>query len=79
MRILIAYGSKGKFFHMKEFSDALAKLGIECRLVKDSDYSKGFPSKNLNDWFSGNKEFKKRRSLWGKGLYGSFNRQYVSG
>ena len=59
MRILIAYGSKGKFFHMKEFSDALAKLGIECRLVKDSDYSKGFPSKNLNDWFSGNKEFKK--------------------
>lgn len=57
MRILIAYGSKGKFFHMKEFSDALTKFGVECKLVKDTDYSKGFPSKNIRDWFFGSRKF----------------------
>ena len=36
---------------MKEFSNALKKLGVECKLVKDSDYSRGFPNKNFNDWF----------------------------
>ena len=45
MKILIAYGSKGKFFHMQQFSKALEKLGVESMLVKDSDYSTGFPSK----------------------------------
>lgn len=59
MRLLIAYGSKGKFFHMKEFADALSKLNVECKLVKDADFSRGFPSKRINDWFFGNKEFKK--------------------
>ena len=44
---------------MKEFSDALEKLGVECKLVKDSDYSRGFPNKRLSDWFFGNNEFKK--------------------
>ena len=47
MKILIAYGSKGKFFHMKQFSDALQELGVECMLVQDSDYSTGFPSKKI--------------------------------
>lgn len=59
MRLLIAYGSKGKFFHMKEFADALSELGVECKLVQDTEYSRGFPSKNISDWFSGNKNFKK--------------------
>jgi glycosyltransferase involved in cell wall biosynthesis len=58
MKILIAYGSKGKFFHMNEFSDALTKFGVECKLVKDSEYSRGFPSKNVKDWFFGNRKFK---------------------
>ncbi len=59
MKLLIAYGSKGKIFHMKKFMEELIKLGIECKLVKDSEYSVGFPSKNPNEWFSGNKGFKK--------------------
>jgi len=58
MKILIAYGSKGKYFHLKEFGDALEKLGVDYRLVKDSDYSKGFPSKNISDWFFGKRKFK---------------------
>ena len=58
MKLLIAYGSKGKLFHLSEFSNALEKLGIKCKLVKDSDISTGFPSKKILDWLP-NKKFKK--------------------
>ena len=59
MKLLIAYGSKGKLFHMSEFVNSLEKFGVQCKLVKDTDYSKGFPSKNPKDWLFGNKKFKK--------------------
>lgn len=58
MRILIAYGSKGKFFHMNEFADALSRLGVKCKIVRDVDFSKGFPSKKISDWFGGDRKFK---------------------
>ena len=58
MRLLIGYGSRGKFFHLKEFSDELEKQGISVRLVKDTDYSRGFPSKKISEWFNGDKKFK---------------------
>ena len=58
MKILIAFGSKGKFFHLKEFGNALERLGVEIKLVKDTDYCRGFPSKNIKDWFMGSKKFK---------------------
>ena len=56
--MLIAYGSLGKLFHLKEFSDALEKQNIQVKLVKDADYSRGFPSKRISDWFNGDKRFK---------------------
>ena len=59
MKILIAYGNKGKFFHMKEFAETLSNLGVECKLVHDIDYSKGFPSRDISNWFRGNRNFKK--------------------
>jgi len=59
MKILIAYGSRGKYFHMKEFADELIKLGMECKIVKDVDFSRGFPSKKIFEWFGGDKKFKK--------------------
>ena len=49
LKLLIAYGSKGKFFHMKEFAGALSKLGVQCKLVHDTEYSRGFPSRNISD------------------------------
>jgi len=55
MKILIVYGSKGKFFHMKQFSDALQELGVKCMLVQDSDYSTGFPSKKISELIPNNK------------------------
>jgi len=56
--LLIAYGSLGKLFHLQEFSAALEKQNIQVKLVKDTDYSKGFPSKKISDWFQGDKKFK---------------------
>ena len=57
LKLLIAHGSLGKFFHLKEFSEALEKLGVETMLVKDSDFSTGFPSKRPQEWFGMNKKF----------------------
>jgi hypothetical protein len=45
MKLVIAYRSKEKFFHLNEFSKSLTKKGIICKIVRDVDYSKGFPSK----------------------------------
>ena len=58
MRILVGYGSRGKFFHQKEFCDELEKHNINVKLVKDTEYSSGFPSKRISDWVNGDKKFK---------------------
>ena len=58
LKLLIAYGSRGKFFHLKEFSEELGKQGVKVKLVKDTDFSVGFPSKKISDWFNGDKKFK---------------------
>jgi len=58
MRLLIG-GSPSKIFHLKEFEDALIKLGIECKLVIDTDISNGFPSRKISDWFQTQKKFDK--------------------
>ena len=57
MKLLVAYGSKGKYFHLKEFCNELEKLGVNCKLVKDSEFSNGFPSKKISSWFNGNKKY----------------------
>ena len=58
MRILIG-ASISKIFHLKEFEDALIKLGIECKLVIDTDICNGFPSRKISDWFQTQKKFDK--------------------
>ena len=37
MKLLIAYGSLGKLFHLQEFSDALKKENVQVKLVKEYD------------------------------------------
>ena len=56
MRLLIA-GAKSKFFHLKEFGDALTKFGVEYKLVHDLEIYTGFPSKNIRDWFPSKEKF----------------------
>ena len=59
MKLLIAYGSLGKLFHLKEFAKELENQNVQVKLIKDTDYSNGFPSKRISDWFNGDKKFKK--------------------
>ena len=56
MRLLIA-GSNSKIFHLKEFAQNLEKNNIECKVVLDSDYADGFPSRKIGNWFKSNSKF----------------------
>ncbi len=58
MRLLIG-GSSSKFFHLKEFADALNSLGVETRVVVDSDIYDGFPSRKATNWFQTTSKFDK--------------------
>ena len=55
LRLLIG-GSSSKIFHLKEFSDSLERIGVECKLVFDADYADGFPSRKLGNWFKSDKK-----------------------
>lgn len=57
MRLIIASGSLGKYFHLKEFNDALIRLGVDSKLVKEIEFSNGFPSKKISEWFLTSKKF----------------------
>ena len=46
-------------FHLKEFSQKLEKYNVKTKLVFDSDYADGFPSRKIKNWFGSNKKFKK--------------------
>ena len=58
MRLLIG-GSSTFLVHLKQFSDTLNSLGVESKLVFDSDYSDGFPSRKIKNWFQTSKKFNK--------------------
>ena len=56
MRLLIG-GSISKIFHLKEFQKSLIKLGVECKLVIDTDICDGFPSRKISNWFQTRNKF----------------------
>ena len=56
LRLLIG-GSSSKIFHLKEFAQNLEKNNIECKVVFDSDYADGFPSRKIGNWFKSNSKF----------------------
>ncbi|EPA05233.1 toxin-antitoxin system, toxin component, MazF domain protein, partial [Candidatus Nitrosarchaeum limnium BG20] len=56
MRLLIG-GSTSKIFHLKEFASALTDLGVDCKLVVDTDICKGFPSRKVTDCFQTRRKF----------------------
>jgi len=58
VRLLIG-GSPSKIFHLKEFAKALTDLGVNCKLVVDTDICKGFPSRNIRDWFQTERKIQK--------------------
>ena len=58
MKILIG-ASSSKIFHLKEFAEALEKIGIKTKVVLDVDYSDGYPSRKISNWFKKNDKFEK--------------------
>jgi len=56
MKLLIG-GSPSKLFHLEEFSNSLQNIGVECKLVLDSDYADGFPGRKFGSWFKTDKKF----------------------
>ena len=58
LKLLIG-ASSSKIFHLNEFAKNLEKNNIECKVVFDSEYADGFPSRKIKSWFSSNKKFKK--------------------
>ena len=66
MKILIASGatggtskgSIGKYFHLKDFGEALAKSNIDYKLVRETDYVVGFPTKQISKLISRKKNSK---------------------
>ncbi len=58
MRVLIG-GAPSKLFHLNEFKKSLASLGVEARVVIDTEIYDGFPSKNIKKWFQTKSKFNK--------------------
>ena len=58
MRVLIG-GSTSKIFHLNELKDNLISLGVETKLVIDTEIYDGFPSRNLKKWFQTRNKFNK--------------------
>ena len=58
MKLLIG-GSNSKIFHLKEFAQNLEKNNVECKVVLDSDYADGFPSRKIGNWFKPSNKFTK--------------------
>jgi len=58
LKLLIG-GSSSFFFHLKAFSNKLNELGVETKLVLDTDYCDGFPSRKIKNWFQTKKQFNK--------------------
>jgi len=64
LRILIVSGagggtskkSIGKYFHLKDFGDALKKHNVEYKLINELDYFIGFPTKSLRKFLSSKKK-----------------------
>ena len=50
-------GSVGKFYHLRDFGEALTKFKVEYKLVRETDYVVGFPTKQLRKYFSSKKKF----------------------
>jgi len=59
MKRLLIGASSSKIFHLNEFAKELINLGIETKVVLDTDFSDGFPSRKIKYWIKQKNAFKK--------------------
>ena len=58
MKILLA-GTKLRSHYQKPFINEINKLGIDAKLIIDSDYVVGFPTMRIRKWFSARNKYNK--------------------
>jgi len=58
LKLLLA-GFGLRYVHLKNFADVLEKYGVTCKVVVDTDFCDGFPSRKIQNWFQTNNKFKK--------------------
>jgi glycosyltransferase involved in cell wall biosynthesis len=58
LRMVIG-AAQHKFSHLEEFGKMFEKFGGSYKIVLDTDYVQGFPSKNFKSWLNPNKKFNK--------------------
>ena len=58
MKRLLIGASSSKIFHLNEFAKELINLGIETKVVFDTDFSDGFPSRKIKHWIKPKNTFK---------------------
>ena len=56
MRLLIGSGIS-KLVHMQEFSKAVSKFNVECRVVNDREIIDGFPNRKVLKWYQSMRRF----------------------
>ena len=49
----------GKYYHLKQFADELEKFGVNCKLIRETDYVVGFPTKKIHKMVTNKIKFKK--------------------
>ena len=50
-------GSPSKIFHLNDFAKTLDDLGIEVKVVADSEFCDGFPNRKISKWFQSKNQF----------------------
>jgi glycosyltransferase involved in cell wall biosynthesis len=56
LKLLIA-GASSKFFHLREFGQALKEFGVEAKLVHDIEIYDAFPTRKIRNWVPNKKKF----------------------
>jgi len=56
LKLLIG-GTRSKFFHLKEFAEALTEFGVQCKVVNDIEIYSGFPSRKITQCFQTRAKF----------------------
>ena len=52
-------GTVGKYYHLKQFADELEKFGVNCKLIRETEYVVGFPTKQIHRMITNKIKFKR--------------------
>ena len=50
MRLLLGSKDPSRLFHWNEFGMTLSRIGVECKVVNNTEIADGFPTKKVHKW-----------------------------